>query len=289
MFGYILPRRDKLSQEQQDRYRAAYCGLCRSLKEEYGFRARFLVNYDMTFLYFLLQNGAPQQATKCFCPAHPFCKKACLPNDAVMTYAADMSVLLSYWKLCDAELDGRFFQKLGAKLLKRLYKKVYQKAADRLPQANAVFSEQLSALQALEQAQCASIDRTADAFAKMLSGCVCYLTQKENRRAFEQLLYHIGRFLYLADALEDLPKDLQADRYNPLRYRYELSENSLRPEDKAQLVQTVDASIDMAATAFELLPKSADAELLENVIYYGLPTVLKAVSDGTFRKRGKTK
>ncbi len=31
MFGYVLPRRDRLSEEQQARYRAAYCGLCRCL------------------------------------------------------------------------------------------------------------------------------------------------------------------------------------------------------------------------------------------------------------------
>ena len=51
MFGYVLPRRDRLSEEAQARYHAAYCGLCRALKLEYGFAARFLVNYDMTFLY----------------------------------------------------------------------------------------------------------------------------------------------------------------------------------------------------------------------------------------------
>mgnify|MGYP005925186985 CR=1 FL=1 len=57
MFGYVLPRRDRLSEEAQARYHAAYCGLCRALKLEYGFAARFLVNYDMTFLYFLLREG----------------------------------------------------------------------------------------------------------------------------------------------------------------------------------------------------------------------------------------
>ena len=57
MFGYVLPRKDKLSEEDFARYRAAYCGLCRSLKRNYGFHARFLVNYDMTFLYFLLKGG----------------------------------------------------------------------------------------------------------------------------------------------------------------------------------------------------------------------------------------
>ena len=75
MFGYVLPRRDKLSETDNARYRAAYCGLCRCLKQRYGFRARFLVNYDMTFLYFLLQKGEAKQPERCHCPARPFCKK----------------------------------------------------------------------------------------------------------------------------------------------------------------------------------------------------------------------
>ena len=102
MFGYVLPRRDRLSEEAQVRYHAAYCGLCRALKLEYGFAARFLVNYDMTFLYFLLREGVPACPGRCFCPARPWCRKACLPEDGAMRYAADLSVLLSWWKLLDA-------------------------------------------------------------------------------------------------------------------------------------------------------------------------------------------
>ena len=107
MFGYVLPRRDRLSEEAQVRYHAAYCGLCRALKLEYGFAARFLVNYDMTFLYFLLREGVPACPGRCFCPARPWCRKACLPEDGAMRYAADLSVLLSWWKLLDARRDSR--------------------------------------------------------------------------------------------------------------------------------------------------------------------------------------
>ena len=115
MFGYVLPRRDRLSEEAQVRYHAAYCGLCRALKLEYGFAARFLVNYDMTFLYFLLREGDPACPGRCFCPARPWCRKACLPEDGAMRYAADLSVLLSWWKLLDARRDSRGPRRLAAK------------------------------------------------------------------------------------------------------------------------------------------------------------------------------
>lgn len=286
MFGYVLPAKDKLSEQELKRYRAAYCGLCRSLKMQYGFHARFLVNYDMTFLYFLLQSQT-KPSQRCFCPARVFCRKECLPDDEIMTYAADMSVLLSYRKLCDAEQDGRFFKKLGARSAKLLYRRAYRKAARKHPETDAVFGRQLSVLQALETEKCASIDRTADAFANMLRSCAGVIAQEEQRRKVQHLLYHVGRYLYLVDALEDLPKDIKSDSYNPLRYRYAPVGGKLQENDKLQFLLSVDASIGMAASALELMDGSSDEELLKNIIYYGLPGVLRSVAEGTFRKRGK--
>lgn len=289
MFGYVLPRKDVLSEQAQTRYRAAYCGLCRSLKLRYGFRARFLVNYDMTFLYFVLRDGEGAQALRCACPARPFCKKQCLPDDGAMCFAADMTVLLSVWKLRDAQRDGRFFRALAAKAAQRLYRRAYRKAKAWQPEADALFAAQLTRLQTLEENHCASIDRAADAFAALLRACAAYRTDEGGRRATELLLYHVGRFLYLTDALEDLPKDNRSGSYNPLRYRYTLQDGKLSEEDKRQLLNTVDASISMAASALELLPASADDEIRRNIIYYGLPAVLHSVAAGTFRKRKRGK
>lgn len=289
MFGYVLPRRDKLSETENARYRAAYCGLCRCLKERYGFRARFLVNYDMTFLYFLLREGEPKQPERCRCPARPFCKKDCLPTDGAMAYAADLSALLSCWKLRDARRDDGFFRRAAAGFCLWLYKKPFAKASAAHEDENRVFAAELSRLNELEDQRCESIDRAADAFATLLKACAGYQKDEALRRATELLLYHVGRFLYLTDALEDLPKDNKSGAYNPLRYRYDLQDGKLTQTDKEQFLETVDASISMAASALELLPETADRAILHNIIYYGLPAVLHRVADGSFRKKGNGK
>lgn len=283
MFGYVIPRRDKLSQTELERYRAAYCGLCRCLKTRYGFHARFLVNYDMTFLYLLL-SGEERQTERCFCPARPFCRKDCMPVDTVMEYAADLSVLLSYWKLRDARLDGGNPLSAGAGML--LYRRAYRMAAARLPEQERVFSERLAALRELEHAKCASLDRPADAFASLLRGCIKGDIEPSLRRTQELLLYHVGRYLYLVDALEDLPKDTKRGSYNPLLYRFSPQDGKLSDDDLAALVDTIEASIGMAASALELLPSVRNKEILHNIIYEGLPAVLHSVADGSFRQRG---
>lgn len=38
MFGYIMIDKPELKVKEFSRYKAYYCGLCRTLKEEYGFR-----------------------------------------------------------------------------------------------------------------------------------------------------------------------------------------------------------------------------------------------------------
>ncbi len=204
-----------------------------------------------------------------------------------MDYAADLSVLLSYWKLQDGAQDGRFFHCRAAMLGKWFYRRAYQRATERLPGLDKLFAKQLRYLQKLETSNCASLDRTADAFAQLLCACAGERAEAAERRSLGQVLYHVGRYLYLVDALEDLPKDIKKGNYNPLRYRYELQNGSLTEEDKAQLMDTINVSISMAASAFELLPPRADQEIVTNIIYYGLPAVLNSVAKGTFRKRSK--
>ena len=285
MFGYVLPLLCRLSDEEQKRYKAAYCGLCNSLKVRYGFRSRFLVNYDMTFLYCLLEREREEALLNCACCARPFCKRACMPNDEIMAYAADLTVLLSWWKLKDAVADSRMGKKLLSRSALCVLRKAYKKAAACRERENEIFRRQLTLLDELEKSQCASMDRVADTFATLLRGCVPESTPQDEKRILETLLYHVGRYLYLVDALEDLPGDQKKHRYNPLCYRYHPENGKLSKEDQDSLIQTIEASMGLAASALELLPVGPNRAILENIIYQGLPTVLKSVSKGAFRKR----
>ena len=285
MFGYVIPLHSKLTREGRKRYKAAYCGLCHTLGKSYGFRSRFLVNYDMTFLYFLLSREKAGELTRCSCPAKPFCKRDCIPCDPVMEYAADLTVLLSWWKLRDALSDGSFFKKIGARLGLWLYRRPYAGASARRREENGLFERQLALLSQLERERCSAIDRVADTFATLLRGCAGQPASPEEDRILQTLLYHVGRYLYLADALEDLPEDVKHHSYNPLALRYEITDGKLSEEDRTQLIDTIEASVSIAASALELLPYEGDREILENIIYEGLPAVLQSICKGTFRKR----
>ena len=49
MFGYVRPFKSELLVREYDQYKAAYCQLCRALREHYGRAASFTLSYDCTF------------------------------------------------------------------------------------------------------------------------------------------------------------------------------------------------------------------------------------------------
>lgn len=288
MFGYVRPLREEMKVRDWELWRQHYCGLCRCLGRRYGLKARFLLSYDMTFLYSLLSMKERQkQPKKCWCPAGVVCRKACTEVDSAMLYTADLTVILAWWKLQDERKDGSVLRKMGAGVLSLLFRRAYRRAESARPEMAFLVQTQLRTLDGLEKDRSDSIDRTADAFARILTGCADRWDEPGERRAAEQLLYHVGRYVYLADALDDLREDCRKERYNPLRYRFRTENGALFPEDKSYLLEILDASVDLAASAFELLARTRSGAVPENIIYYGLPAVLKAVSEGRFNARKK--
>ena len=61
----------------------------------------------------------------------------------------------------------------------------------------------------------------------------------------------------------------------------------LDPDSRREFVQTLDHSVHMVATAFELWDFGCWTPILEGTIYNGLFQVGKMVLDGTFHSRKK--
>ena len=82
-----------------------YCGLCHTLSRRYGQAARFILNYDFTYLAILLSDGTAgaQGAGRCY--TSPIKKRPFLEPTAAMELAADESVILAYWQLRDGVED----------------------------------------------------------------------------------------------------------------------------------------------------------------------------------------
>lgn len=282
MFGYVRPLRQEMKCGEFDLYRATYCGLCRCLRHRYGPLAPMFLNFDFTFLTLLLWQPE-EQFTPCSgrCHANPLVKKPMCPEAPALEIAADESIILTWWKLNDSAQDNGMVKGMPARTLLVLLYPSYRKAAKLRPEFDWTVRECLAELAELEQTGSPSIDRTADTFARLLQGAA----PKEDPRSriLSQLLYHLGRWIYLVDARDDLLEDREAGRYNPVALRYGAEGN-----DPA-LKQTLDHSLDLMGAALQLGDFGCRKPILENIIYLGLPLVQRAVFEGSWAEIKKQK
>lgn len=287
MFGYVRPSVRDLPEEELDRFRAMYCGLCHTLSRRYGQAARFILNYDFTYLAILLSDGTAgaQGAGRCY--TSPIKKRPFLEPTAAMELAADESVILAYWQLRDGVEDHAWASGLKYRAGARLLESAYKRAAALRPEFDQAVRRQLQLLSALEQAKDPSMDRAADSFAVLLSSAAEELTDPIRKRIMEQILYHLGRWIYLIDASDDLKKDAAAGSYNPLPMRYQLPGDTLTDTARQELAQTLDSSIRAMAAAFELWDFGQYDPIIESTVYQGLYAVGTAVLDGTFHQKKK--
>lgn len=287
MFGYVRPLAPELKVREFERFRACYCGLCHELGREYGLAGRSILNYDFVFLAMLLWGGG-EDCGYCLrrCLPGLFRKKCVCESAPPLSEAAGRSVILAYWKAVDNREDSRGVKRLPASVVSLFLRRAYKKAASAHPGFDRSVCERLSALHAMEAENCPSLDRPADQFALLLASA-SDAAGEDSRRALEQLLYHVGRVIYIADAYADLNDDLKARRYNPVAARYGLTSKDVPDEIKESVRETLMSSVRLAAAAFELLPKGLWTPVTENIVYLGLPDMIDNVLAGTYRPAGK--
>ena len=261
MFGYLSAETRLLTQNELDRYKACYCGLCRCLRERHGGLARLTLNYDMCFLVLLLQSlYEPKESSgEDTCLPHPIRPRA-WQSSACTAYGADMNIVLAYYKcLDDWEDDGSLRALTEASFLRRAFERV---CADYPRQCEAI-RRGMAELSRLERENVEDPDADAAAFGSLMGELFVWREDRWNEtlRAMGDAL---GRFLYVMDACMDLDSDTVRNRYNPFRRFYGLPDNE--PRFRAALKMLLGDCM----RAFDRLPLVQDASLLKNILCVGL-------------------
>ena len=278
MFGYIQPLKCELKVREYEYYRAAYCGLCHALRTRCGIKARFIVNYDFVFIGLLLSSSENnnERISKKRCLVCPKGRN-CIQSSSYDT-AADVSVILTYLKLCDDVDDSGFWRGIiKGRIPRFLLRRAYKKAGKAIPEYAEKAEKLYKELYCLEREKSPSIDETADKFAGMLSEIPT--GDAKNPRVFKEIFYHIGRFVYIIDAADDFEEDFEKGEYNPIVCRFGITTAELPEEVKERVLLTLEDSRQAVLRAFELLDKTENENLLRNIIDYGMNLSIRKVFD----------
>lgn len=271
MFGYVKPVKAELLVREYEFYRATYCGICRSMKKHTGTASCATLSYDSVFLALLRMLFLPDgtlATEERRCIAHPLKRKPMLCENEAIEYTARAFAILTYHKIADDLKDKDTRRTLL--LVARPIVSAAERRAE-LPELSALVGEKLDAISALERERCASADMPATLFGELLGELFAYGLSDNDRLVMYQCGYHLGRFIYCADAAEDYEKDRKSGSYNPYIMLYGGEE--LTDENKASIKCALLLECKSLESAVNLLPfgnRATIENIIRNIIYLGL-------------------
>ncbi len=231
MFGYIRPVKGELYVKDSEFYSSVYCGLCRYGGKHISHITRWMLNYDFVLLALLRMSFSKEDICieKKRCP-YKLRKKNCACSDNSYSFVCSAFGLLTYENLLDDIKDEKGLKRLAKIMLKPLLKHISKKS-DKFDNLKDIIKKGIAETENSERQNCASPDRAANGFASMMKEIVSYGFEGNTKLIAENCGYHIGRFIYLADALDDIRDDEKSGNYNPFIIHYGTADNAIKAID----------------------------------------------------------
>lgn len=285
MFGYVKPCRMELKIKDYEKFKAYYCGLCIAIKKNYGNILRLTLNYDMTFLAVLLDGLNDKKITyvKKSCILHPVKKRIIAVNNNALNYASFLDIILSYYKTADDIHDDK---KISSFVFSLFFKSKMKYISN--DDASKYVSNKISALSRLEKSQ---EDLSLDDFSNPFAELTAYIISEQGKSEqyyndLKNLGYHLGRWIYIMDALDDLENDMAKNKFNAINKA--LNKDNLPFKEfldsvSKRLEFTILNLSSSILGAYKKLPIKKNSDLIYNILQYGLmETYLKTVKKERF-------
>lgn len=299
MLGYVKIDKGELKVREYEIYCGYYCGVCKSIGQRYGQLPRMALSYDAAFLAVLLASldDTPDALSQEHCIVHHIKKKTIVNNDAI-DYAADVMLILAWYKLMDdAKDEGKLYAKTTMLLLSNIFKKLRRK----YPALCKNIEENLQELSALEKSHCDNMDMAADAFSHIMEAIFCEGVKKlypdtlgDDKTNPESVVrsigFHMGKWIYLIDAVDDIEENISTGAYNPLLFRFGYDDKNESPgEFRARIDESLRFNLfhclAVTSDSIALLDIKKNQGIIDNVIYLGLNRKTEEIITRTEKKK----
>ena len=242
--------------------------------------SKMTLSYDIVFLVLIriALTKEPIEIIKFRCKLKPSKKRNYIKSNEALLYSSCAAAVLSYYKYIDDINDTKNkFKKFFLQPMRLFFSHMKKKACRYYPELENQIKAPLLKLAGLEKNKCRSIDEAAACFAKLMQDITSFgLDEYENSgqiKLAEIIGWHLGRWLYIIDALDDYPKDLKKGEYNPFIEYY---------DDRAEMFSDIDAvkssltsSLSEISLACSFLDNSSNLDssvkpIILNIINLGL-------------------
>ncbi len=278
MFGYVKTDIPNMYVKDTVLYKAIYCGLCKSIGSCSGLRCRFTLSYDLAFLSVLLHNvcNLDVEMSKQHCIVHPFKKRPMTDVTPLSKRIGAFNVILAHYKLCDDVIDN------GKGRIKRSFiKSGYKKVKKLEPKLDKIVAGNYEELRRYEQNNCDSIDMICDPFGNIIKDAVIELTGEHFTEELGQLSYHIGKWIYLIDAIDDFEKDVKKKNYNVFNKMcpdIKLKKDLLQ-EKGQEIVSVLSDTLGIIEELSKALKYNFNHDLTDNIMRLGLKDQTKKIME----------
>lgn len=288
MFGYVKPDVGELLVREHEFYRAAYCGVCRSMKALTGLLSTAALTYDSVFLSLVRMLWVPDEGIavrRARCLAHPMKRRAMLVRNEASDYTARVFAVLSYYKMRDDIADERGARRAAARASLPALSAARRRAD--LPELDKLVSDKLAAIREEENPQ-GDPEHAADLFGDVMSALFSEGLSGEAKTVTSALGHYLGRFIWFADAAEDFDSDRAAKKYNPYVTLY--GDRKLTDGEQEAIYNALMLECRGIESAVNLLPfgnRRTIEEIVRNIIYLGLKKRVAFLLPGGTKENGE--
>jgi hypothetical protein len=177
--------------------------------------------------------------------------------------------------------DEKGFKKIKARMYYPFVKSWRKKAMRAgLSELDVKIGELLTRLSEIESKRLPSVDEPAAVFGEILGELTAFGLDGAQARIGYQLGRCVGKWIYMADALDDMADDEEKGRYNPFLLLY----GGRRPagEELTLIAEALKAELLGAEGAADLIEtdKEPVKNVIENILYLGMPETAEKILKG---------
>lgn len=284
MFGYCKCDKNKLKLKDIKKYSSYYCSLCHALGVNFGLLSRFALSNDMTFILICLDALANKQSLNSSrCPINPLKKTNAQVNSQVLEYVAFLNYYLMLRKFQDNIQDESFIlKKLLFRLLRfiavrnRRYKRTLAEYQPLVSHLDELF-DKIAEL----ESEPASFDELTNCFGEIaktfVDGFENCVADDSARQLLSVIFFNMGKWIYMADALDDYNKDRKYHKFNLLQ-TLRISENApCREQYVKKCVIILHMLQEKMECAYQQINWSRSTEIIGNILFDGTNRTMKSI------------